>query len=84
MKTKQINLKLPENLLKTAQLYAKQYGFKNVQELAAESMREKIFEKDVFDETFSDKEIELIDKLTEVSIAKKHLGTEKELLKALK
>ena len=50
---KQINLKLPENLFDAAERYAERFGFRNLQELAAESMREKIFEKNAYDENFS-------------------------------
>ena len=39
--TKQINLKIPDNLFNAAKSYAENYGFRNVQELAAESIREK-------------------------------------------
>lgn len=45
MEIRQINLKLPENFVKAAEDYAKKFGFKNIQELAASSMREKIFAK---------------------------------------
>ena len=44
MEVKQINLKLPENLVEAAESYVKNFGFRNIQELVAESMREKIFE----------------------------------------
>ena len=81
---KQINLKIPEKLLKSAQNYVKNFGYRNIQELATESMREKIFEKNEFDENFTDKEIELIDGLIEAIIKKKDLGTEEELIKALR
>ena len=81
---KQINLKLPENLLKSAQSYVENFGFRNIQELAMESMREKIFEKNEFDETFTEKEIELIDELITHIIKKKEFGTEEELMEALK
>jgi hypothetical protein len=47
METKQFNLKLPKNFVKIAEEYTKKFGFRNIQELATESMREKIFE-DVF------------------------------------
>ena len=43
MDTQQINLKLPKNFVKSAERYAKNFGFRNIQELAAASMREKIF-----------------------------------------
>lgn len=45
MEIKQINLKLPKNFVKAAEDYAKKFGFRNIQELAASSMREKIFSK---------------------------------------
>ena len=60
MDVKQINLKLPENLHSAAESYARNFGFRNVQELIAESIREKVFEDNRFDETFSDEEIENI------------------------
>jgi len=78
---KQISLTLNENLLHKAEKYAKTYGFRNVQELAAEALREKMFNSE-FDEDFTEKEIELIDKLIEVSISKKVVA-EDELRKAL-
>ncbi|MDP3918514.1 MAG: hypothetical protein Q8Q35_01235 [Nanoarchaeota archaeon] len=81
---KQINLKLPDNLLKAAQSYVENFGFRNIQELATESIREKVFEKNEYDETFSEKEIELIDELIVQTIKKKDFGTEEELMEALK
>ena len=35
METKQINLKLPENLLDAAERYAKNFGFRNIQDLCS-------------------------------------------------
>lgn len=83
MDTKQINLKLPENLVKAAEQYAKTYGYRNLQELAAESLREKVFEDNEFDESFSEKEIELIDSLIEISVKKKKFISEEEINKTL-
>jgi len=83
METKQINLKLPINLLIAANNYAKSFGFRNIQELATESIREKIFEKNDFDETFNEKEINLIDNFIEAVLKKKDFGTEEELNKIL-
>lgn len=80
---KQINLKLPETLLKAAQSYVENFGFRNIQELATESIREKIFEKNEFDETFTKEEIELIDKLIEKTLKNKEFGTREELMEAL-
>jgi len=83
MVLKQINLKLSENLLEAAQRYVENFGYRNLQELATESMREKIFEKNEFDETFSKEEIELIDGLISLSIKKKDLVSEEEINKIL-
>lgn len=83
METKQVNLKISRNLLEAAESYVKQFGYRNIQELMAESMREKIFEKNEFDETFSDKEIELIDNLIEHSIKNNEIISEEELNKTL-
>ncbi|MBS3081847.1 hypothetical protein J4416_02840 [Candidatus Pacearchaeota archaeon] len=81
--TEQINLKLSKGLLEAAQRYAINFGYRNVQELVAESMREKIFEKNEYDEGFSDKEIELVDSLIEMSVKSGKLVSEEELKKAL-
>ena len=83
IETEQINLKLSKELLEAAQRYVRNFGYRNVQELAAESMREKIFEKNEYDESFSDKEIELVDSLVELSIKKGDLVSEEELKKVL-
>jgi len=83
MATKQLNLKMSSNLYNSAESFAESYGYRNVQELALESLREKIFEKSDFDESFSEKEIELIDKIIEKSIKKKQFVDEKEIMKAL-
>ena len=82
MDVKQINLKLPENLNFAAEQYAKNFGFRNIQELVAESLREKIFEKNEFDETFSEDEISLIDCLIE-RVTKEKFVSEDELNKIL-
>ena len=81
---KQINLKLPDNLLKAANNYVENFGFRNIQELATESIREKVFEKNEYDETFSEKDVELIEKLLEVSIKKGKLVSEEEVMKVLR
>ncbi len=83
METKQINLKLPENLFEAAQKYVKEFGFRNIQDLTIESIREKVFEKNEYDENFNEKEIELIDKLIKFSIENKEIISEAELMKAL-
>jgi len=83
MDTKQINLKLSKNLHKAAENYLKHFGFRNMQELIAESIREKIFEHNQFDENFSEQEIDLIDSLIENSIKDKKFISEQELNKIL-
>jgi len=83
METKQINLKLPENLHSAAESYAKNFGFRNIQELISESIREKVFENNQFDENFSEEEINLIDNLIEISVKNKDLISEEELNKIL-
>lgn len=79
MEIKQINLKVPENLHSAAESYAENFGFRNIQELIAESLREKVFENNIYDETFSDVEVGLIDNLIEESVNNKKLVSEKEL-----
>ena len=83
METKQINLKLPMNLLIAADSYAKNFGFRNIQELATESIREKVFEKNEYDETFNEKEVELIDNFIEKVIKNNDFVNEIELNKFL-
>ena len=83
MDIKQINLKLPKNFVDAAESYAKNFGFRNIQELAAASMREKIFENNEFDETFNEKEIELVDNLIEKIMKTKDFSTEEEMNKIL-
>ena len=80
---KQINLKLPEKLVKAAERYVENFGFRNIQELAAESIREKIFEKNEYDESVSKEESELIDQLISLSIKKRDIVSEDELNKVL-
>lgn len=84
MATKQINLKMSPNLYNSAESFAESYGYRNVQELALESLREKIFEKSDFDESFSEKEIELIDKIIEKSLKSGKLVDAKEYFKEFK
>ena len=83
MEIKQINLKVPKNLHSAAESYAKNFGFRNIQELIAESIREKVFENNRYDETFSNDEINLIDNLIEISVKNKQFVSEEELNKIL-
>lgn len=79
----QINLRLSEGLKKAAEKYARIHKYKNLQELATEAVREKVMEKD-YDESFTEKEIDLIDRIIDVSIKKNKLVSKKELFKALR
>lgn len=83
MQTKQINLKLPLNLLKNAEAYAKKNGFQNIQELAKTSIREKIYSKIEYDETYSRKELKIIGKIVDKIMAKGEFVSEEELRKTL-
>ena len=71
-------------MIKAAKKYVKNYGFRNIQDLALESMREKIFEKSEYDESFTGKEIKLIDELISSTIKKRDFGTEEELMRLLR
>lgn len=74
---------MPSGLYVSAESFAESYGYRNMQELLMESLREKIFEKNDFDESFTEKEIGLVDSLIEKSIKKGKFANEKELMKAL-
>ena len=84
MELEQINLKLSPNLIAAAESYAKNFGFRNIQELAATSMREKIFQQNQFDETFTDEEITLIDRLISKTLKEKEYISEKDLFDSMK
>jgi hypothetical protein len=79
----QINLRLTEDLMEAAEKYAKTHRYKNLQELAADALREKVTQKS-YDESITPKEIDLVDKIIEMSIIKKKLRPEDDLMKALK
>jgi metal-responsive CopG/Arc/MetJ family transcriptional regulator len=79
----QINLKLPDNLIRAADSYVENFGFRNIQELATAAIREKIFEKNEYDETFSKEEVELVDELIAASTRKGDIVSEDELNKVL-
>jgi hypothetical protein len=80
---RQINLKLPENLFQTAQNYVENFGFRNIQDLAAEAIREKVFERNEYDENFSKEEVDLVDQLIIQSVNKNKFVSEEELNKVL-
>ncbi|MBR9707227.1 MAG: hypothetical protein GOV15_02205 [Candidatus Diapherotrites archaeon] len=77
----QISLRLQPDLLKTAKKYVKTHGYKNVQELATQSLREKVFEEEK--EELSKKELELIEDLLISSLKTGAIRTRDDLMKAL-
>ncbi len=83
METKQLNVKLSKNLLEAAESYAKNFGYRNVQELIGESVREKVFEDNEYDEDISKEEVEMIEKLIEIGLKKGDFVEEDELNKIL-
>lgn len=79
---KQINLKLPTNLFEAAKQYSQAFGFRSIQEFITQLIRERVFGSG-FDESFTDEEIELIDKIISKTIKGK-LIPEEELMQVLK
>ena len=77
MVNKQINLRLPENLLNSALRYSRKHGFASIQDFIKETIREKL------NPEISKGEILLVKKLIEVSEKNNLYGTEKELFAAL-
>ena len=65
--------------MEAAQNYVENFGFRNIQDLVLESMREKTFERNEYDESFSEKEVGLIDSLISMSVKAKDLVSEEEL-----
>ncbi|MBI3026510.1 hypothetical protein HYY70_00200 [Candidatus Woesearchaeota archaeon] len=76
----QINVRLPEKVLVSAQAYAEEHGFNSIQEFIKEAIREKLFEKP----EISKEELVLVKKLVEASEKKNLYGTEEQLFRKLK
>jgi len=79
----QINVRLPVKLLSDAEQYVENYGYRNMQELILEAIRDKIFREKKYDETLSEREVELIEKLLTMSIEKGKIENNQAILKAL-
>ena len=79
----QINIRLPSKLQSATEQYVDNYGYRNIQEFILEAIRDKIFRDNKYDETFSGKEIDLIEKLLSVSIEKGKLKDRNDIIKAL-
>ena len=83
METKQINLKLPVNLFVAANEYARNFGYRNLQDLATDCVRQKVFVESEFDNSFTEKEVDLIDNAVMKMLKNKDFSTEKEMNKIL-
>ncbi len=83
MAYKQINVSLSDNLRVKAQAYAKKYGFRNIQELITETLREKVFPSE-YDESYTPEQVALFEKLLKTSIERGDIVSEKEIMKVLK
>jgi len=79
----QINIRLPARLQSATEQYVDNYGYRNIQEFILEAIRDKIFRDNKYDETFSGKEIDLIEKLLAVSIEKGKIKDRNDIAKAL-
>ena len=75
----QINVRLPEKILVSAQSYVEEHGFSSIQEFIKEAIREKLFEQKI-----SKEELALVKNLVEVSEKKNLYGSEEQLFKKLK
>jgi len=79
----QINIRLPVKLHSIAEQYVENYGYRNMQELILEAIRDKIFKENKYDEIFSEKEVELIENLLTLSIEKGKIKNRQDILRAL-
>ncbi len=79
----QINIRLPARLQSATEQYVENYGYRNIQEFILEAIRDKIFRSNKYDETVSEKEIDLIERLLAVSIEKGKLKDQNDIAKAL-
>ncbi|MFH1257635.1 MAG: hypothetical protein ABIG96_01055 [Candidatus Micrarchaeota archaeon] len=79
----QINLKMPPKLYTKAEKYMGKYGYRNMQELVYESVREKVFGRQQYDEELTEGEIKLIDGIISEVLKKRKLVGETQLRKAL-
>ena len=79
----QINIRLPAKLQSATEQYVDNYGYRNIQEFILEAIRDKIFRDNKYDESFSGKEIDMIEKLLSVSIEKGKIKDQNDIIKAL-
>ncbi len=62
--TKQLNLKISKKLLDEVELYSREFGYNNAQELIREAIRDKIYGSDIvradyLERLFTDKEFQI-------------------------
>lgn len=76
----QVNVRMPEKMLTSAQIYAEEHGYGTVQEFIKETVREKLFEET----EISKEELMLVKRLAEISEKENLYGTEEELFKKLR
>ena len=76
---RQINLRLPRELLKKAEQYAKEKGYGSIQEFIKETIREKLFPP----EELTEEEMRIVKRIIKMNNDNDSWGTEDELWKAL-
>tara|TARA_Y100000310_G_scaffold289499_1_gene315945 strand:+ start:620 stop:865 length:246 start_codon:yes stop_codon:yes gene_type:complete len=76
----QVNLRLPQNLLRLVRTYSEKHGFGSIQDFIKETIREKLFNEP----EITREELVLVKKLLEVSEKKNLYGTEEELFTKLR
>ncbi|RZB33133.1 MAG: hypothetical protein AEth_00052 [Candidatus Argoarchaeum ethanivorans] len=79
----QINIRLPARSQSATKQYVENYGYRNIREFILEAIWYKIFRDNKYDETYSIKEIDLIEKLLSASIEKGKIKDQSDVIKAL-
>ena len=74
----QINIRLSKNILLASKKYAKKQGFSTIQEFIKETIREKLFGKEITEEEYF-----LIKKLVQATKEKSELVSKEKLFKEL-
>tara|TARA_Y100000310_G_C20133183_1_gene556807 strand:- start:105 stop:353 length:249 start_codon:yes stop_codon:yes gene_type:complete len=80
VQTTQLNVRIENEFLGKAKIYARKNGFGNVQELIKETLRERLFNKPLITRD----ELILVKKLVEATESKNLWKTEKELFEKLR
>ncbi len=77
---KQINIRLPQNLLASAKKYAQKNGYESLQELIKVSLREKLYGE----EELTPQEMRLVKAFLKKADTEDKYGTEEELFRKLR